>query len=129
MDLSDAAKTYTLLTVGDGLVTQIPALIIAVSSGMIVTRSAAGNAFDVEIRTQVFGKPKTLMIAAGALLFAVVPGCQGTVHDPGDSRDRSDTCASRASSAETTKPPLRSRKGGRSGATQVDPWNSRSATG
>jgi flagellar biosynthesis protein FlhA len=78
MDLSDAAKTYTLLTVGDGLVTQIPALIIAVSSGMIVTRSAAGNAFDVEIRTQVFGKPKTLMIAAGALLlFAVVPGLPG----------------------------------------------------
>jgi flagellar biosynthesis protein FlhA len=78
MELSDAARTYTLLTVGDGLVTQIPALIIAVSSGMIVTRSAAGNAFDVEIRTQVFGKPKTLMIAAGALLlFAIVPGLPG----------------------------------------------------
>jgi len=78
MDLSDAARTYTLLTVGDGLVTQIPALIIAVSSGMIVTRSAAGNAFDVEIRSQVFGKPKTLLIAAGALfLFAIVPGLPG----------------------------------------------------
>ena len=50
MSFTDALQTYTLLTVGDGLVTQIPALIVAVSSGMIVTRSAAGNAFDLEIR-------------------------------------------------------------------------------
>ena len=55
--------------------TQIPALIVAVASGMIVTRSAAGNAFDMEIRGQVFGRPKTLLITAGALfLFAIVPG-------------------------------------------------------
>jgi flagellar biosynthesis protein FlhA len=75
MPLKDALQTYTLLTVGDGLVTQIPALIVAVASGMIVTRSAAGNAFDMEIRGQVFGRPKTLLIAAGALfLFAIVPG-------------------------------------------------------
>ena len=75
MSFTDALRTYTLLTVGDGLVTQIPALVIAVASGMIVTRSAAGNAFDMEIRTQVFGKPKTLLIASGALvLFAIVPG-------------------------------------------------------
>ena len=46
MTFGDALQTYTLLTVGDGLVTQIPALIVAVASGMIVTRSAAGNAFD-----------------------------------------------------------------------------------
>ncbi len=58
MPLKDALQTYTLLTVGDGLVTQIPALIVAVASGMIVTRSAAGNAFDMEIRGQVVGRPK-----------------------------------------------------------------------
>jgi flagellar biosynthesis protein FlhA len=75
MPFTDALRTYTLLTVGDGLVTQIPALIVAVSSGMIVTRSAAGNAFDMEIRQQVLGQPKALLIASGALLlFAVVPG-------------------------------------------------------
>lgn len=75
MAFTDALHTYTLLTVGDGLVTQIPALIVAVSSGMIVTRSAAGNAFDKEIRSQVFGRPKAMLIASGALLmFAVVPG-------------------------------------------------------
>ena len=50
LTITDALQTYTLLTVGDGLVTQIPALIVAVSSGMIVTRSASGNAFDIEIR-------------------------------------------------------------------------------
>ncbi len=75
MSFTDALQTYTLLTVGDGLVTQIPALIVAVASGMIVTRSAAGNAFDMEIRGQVFGRPKTMLITAGALfLFAIVPG-------------------------------------------------------
>ncbi len=75
MSFTDALQTYTLLTVGDGLVTQIPALIVAVSSGMIVTRSAAGNAFDLEIRSQIFGRPKALLIASGALfMFAVVPG-------------------------------------------------------
>lgn len=75
MSFLDALRTYTLLTVGDGLVTQIPALIIATAAGMIVTRSASGNQFDREIRTQVFGRPKALLIASGALvLFAIVPG-------------------------------------------------------
>jgi flagellar biosynthesis protein FlhA len=75
MPIGDALRTYTLLTVGDGLVTQIPALIIAVASGMVVTRSSAGDSFDAEIRTQIFGKPKTLLIAASALgLMAVIPG-------------------------------------------------------
>jgi flagellar biosynthesis protein FlhA len=75
MPIGDALRTYTLLTVGDGLVTQIPALIIAVASGMVVTRSGAGDSFDAEIRTQIFGKPKTLLIAASALgLMAVIPG-------------------------------------------------------
>jgi flagellar biosynthesis protein FlhA len=75
MPFTDALRTYTLLTVGDGLVTQIPALVVATASGMIVTRSASGNQFDQEIRTQVFGRPKALLIASGALfLFAIVPG-------------------------------------------------------
>jgi flagellar biosynthesis protein FlhA len=75
MSFMDALRTYTLLTVGDGLVTQIPALIIATAAGMIVTRSGSGNQFDKEIRTQIFGRSKALLIAAGALiLFAIVPG-------------------------------------------------------
>ncbi len=75
MSFLDALHTYTLLTVGDGLVTQIPALIIATAAGMIVTRSASGNQFDREIGAQVFGRYKALLIASGALLaFAIVPG-------------------------------------------------------
>ncbi len=75
MAFTDALRTYTLLTVGDGLVTQIPALVIATAAGMIVTRSASGNQFDKEIRVQIFGRYKALLIASGALLlFAVVPG-------------------------------------------------------
>ncbi|HXX63612.1 MAG TPA: flagellar biosynthesis protein FlhA [Bacteroidota bacterium] len=75
LSFTDALHNYTLLTVGDGLVTQIPALVIATAAGMVVTRSASGHAFDKEIRGQLFGRPKALLIAAGALfLFAVVPG-------------------------------------------------------
>ena len=75
ISFSDALRTYTLLTVGDGLVTQIPALIIATAAGMVVTRSASGNQLDVEVRSQLFGRPKALLIASGTLLlFAIVPG-------------------------------------------------------
>ncbi|HUI10286.1 MAG TPA: flagellar biosynthesis protein FlhA [Bacteroidota bacterium] len=72
---TDALHNYTLLTVGDGLVTQIPALVIATAAGMVVTRSASGNALDREIRTQLLGRPKALLIAGGALFFfAIIPG-------------------------------------------------------
>ncbi|MBI5471716.1 MAG: flagellar biosynthesis protein FlhA [Ignavibacteriae bacterium] len=75
MSFTDALQNYTLLTVGDGLVSQIPALITATAAGMIVTRSGSGNALDREMRTQLLGKPKALLIVAGALgLFAIVPG-------------------------------------------------------
>ena len=75
MSFTDALKSYTLLTIGDGLVTQIPSLIIATAAGMIVTRSASGEHFDQELRTQILGKPKALLIASGTLfVFAIVPG-------------------------------------------------------
>jgi len=75
LSFSDALKSYTLLTVGDGLVTQIPALLIATAAGMVITRSGSGEALDREVRMQLFGKPKALLISSGALLvFAIVPG-------------------------------------------------------
>lgn len=75
MSFGDAIKNYTMLTVGDGLVTQIPALIVATAAGMVVTRSASGNHLDQEVRTQLFGKPKAILIASGTLfIFAVIPG-------------------------------------------------------
>lgn len=75
LSFTDALRTYTLLTVGDGLVTQIPALIVATAAGMVVTRSGSGNQLDIDVRGQVFGKPKALLIASGTLvLFAIIPG-------------------------------------------------------
>jgi flagellar biosynthesis protein FlhA len=75
LSFTDALHAYTLLTVGDGLVTQIPALVIATASGMVVTRSGSGNQLDVDVRKQLFGRPKTMLIASATLLlFAVVPG-------------------------------------------------------
>ena len=57
------------------MVTQIPALVVATAAGMVVTRGGSGTQLDKEIRTQLFGRPKALLIASGALfLFAIVPG-------------------------------------------------------
>ena len=75
LSFTDALHNYTLLTVGDGLVTQIPTLVVATAAGMVVTRGGSGTQLDKEIRTQLFGRPKALLIASGALfLFAIVPG-------------------------------------------------------
>jgi flagellar biosynthesis protein FlhA len=75
MSFTDALKSYTLLTIGDGLVTQIPSLIVATAAAMIVTRSASGEHLEKELTGQILGKPKALLIASGTLLaFAIVPG-------------------------------------------------------
>jgi flagellar biosynthesis protein FlhA len=75
LSLDESLRMYTLLTVGDGLVTQIPALIVATGAGLVVTRSASGNQLDIEMRTQIFGRPKALILSGGALfLLAIVPG-------------------------------------------------------
>jgi flagellar biosynthesis protein FlhA len=64
---SEALQTYTLLTIGDGLVTQVPALVIAVGTGIIVTRSASDSNLSVEVLRQIISFPKTLLLVAGAL--------------------------------------------------------------
>ncbi len=75
LSFTQALKNYTMLTVGDGLVSQIPALIIATAAGMVVTRSASGNKLDQEVGGQIFGNSKALLIASGTLmLFAIIPG-------------------------------------------------------
>ncbi len=75
LSFTEALKTYTILTIGDGLVSQIPALIIAVSAGMVVTRSAAGKALDIQIKSQLISSYRTLGIVAGIVfLIAFVPG-------------------------------------------------------
>jgi flagellar biosynthesis protein FlhA len=68
MDLSTSAATYTLLTVGDGLVSQIPALLISTATGIVVTRAASEGNLGHDITKQIFAYPKMLYIA-GATIF------------------------------------------------------------
>jgi len=71
----DALHHYTLLTVGDGIVTQIPSLIIAVAAGIIITRAATDARLGPELGRQVSAYPKTLVVVAiVTLLLAMMPG-------------------------------------------------------
>jgi flagellar biosynthesis protein FlhA len=75
MDLKKALQTYTVLTIGDGLVTVIPALMISVSGGLIVTRANSDNSVGHEFQQQLFGKPEPLMLSAGVMIvLAAFPG-------------------------------------------------------
>lgn len=75
MDLTRAIQTYTILTIGDGLVTVIPALMISVSGAMIITRANAETKLGSQFKTQVFGKWQPLLFTAGVLLaLAAFPG-------------------------------------------------------
>ncbi|MBZ0156349.1 MAG: flagellar biosynthesis protein FlhA [Alphaproteobacteria bacterium] len=75
MPLADAAKTYTILTVGDGLVTQIPALIVSTAAGLIVTRAASEANLGAEMTKQLLMNPKALGTASGVLaFFGLIPG-------------------------------------------------------
>jgi flagellar biosynthesis protein FlhA len=69
MDLSTSAATYTLLTVGDGLVSQIPALLISTATGIVVTRAASEGNLGHDITKQIFAYPKMLYIAGGTIFF------------------------------------------------------------
>ncbi len=75
LSIQDALKNYTILTIGDGLVSQIPALLIATAAGLVVTRSASGTALDKQLKTQLFANPRVLGTVGGVVfLFAFVPG-------------------------------------------------------
>ncbi|HEX2918810.1 MAG TPA: flagellar biosynthesis protein FlhA [Edaphobacter sp.] len=74
-DLGTAVKTYTILTVGDGLVTMIPSLLVSVAGGMVLTRASSAGALDQELGTQLLKGRNTLWIACGVLIaLALVPG-------------------------------------------------------
>ena len=75
MGITEALSTYTILTIGDGLVSQIPALLISVSGGLVVTRSASAEKLDVELGRQFGAKPKALAVASVALIMiGLLPG-------------------------------------------------------
>jgi flagellar biosynthesis protein FlhA len=75
MELAQALRTYTVLTIGDGLVTVIPALMISISGGLIVTRASSERDMGAEFQRQVFGAYQPLYLASGVLgAMALFPG-------------------------------------------------------
>jgi flagellar biosynthesis protein FlhA len=75
MDFAKATETFTLLTVGDGLIAQIPAIIISVAAGIIATRNSDDKALSDQLQTQFSVNPKAMYMSGGILiLFGMVPG-------------------------------------------------------
>ena len=75
LSFSEAAHTYTLLTVGDGLVTQIPALIVSTAAGLLVSKAGVTGAADKALMKQLSGYPQALGMSAGVMLvLAMLPG-------------------------------------------------------
>ncbi|MGC7870298.1 flagellar biosynthesis protein FlhA [Desulfosporosinus sp. SYSU MS00001] len=74
LPLLEALNKYTILTIGDGLVSQIPALLISTATGLVVTRAATENNLGQDLSKQLFQNPKTLFITAGVLLTLALLG-------------------------------------------------------
>jgi flagellar biosynthesis protein FlhA len=75
MDFGDAARVFTLLTVGDGLIAQIPALIISTAAGIITTRNSNSEALGKQVNEEFAAHPKAFYITAGAIaIFGLIPG-------------------------------------------------------
>jgi flagellar biosynthesis protein FlhA len=75
MTLSDALQRYTLLSIGDGLVSQVPALITSTAAGILVTRAASKNSLGHELGRQLLSYPRAMSVMAGMLgVMAIIPG-------------------------------------------------------
>jgi flagellar biosynthesis protein FlhA len=75
LSLGQALETFTILTIGDGLVSQLPALLVSTAAGIVVTRAGAGAALGAEMGSQIFGQRRTLRHAAAVLAgIGLLPG-------------------------------------------------------
>src|SRR6188508_862001 len=75
LDLATAVETYTILTVGEGLVTAIPSLLVSMSGGLITTRAASESNLGEDVALQLLARPRPLAVAGGVLvLLALIPG-------------------------------------------------------
>ena len=73
--IGDAATKFALLTIGDGLVAQIPALIISVAAGIVITRATSDTSMGTQIASQIIGQPKAIFASAGVVaLMGIMPG-------------------------------------------------------
>jgi flagellar biosynthesis protein FlhA len=80
MSLADAGRTYALLTIGDGLVAQIPALLLSVAVAILVTRVSRSHDMSQQIMSQMLGQPRALGVTGGILaLLGVIPGMPNLV--------------------------------------------------
>src|ERR1700729_3916390 len=80
MPIADAGRTYSLLTIGDGLVAQIPALLLSVAVAILVTRVSRPHDMSQQIMGQVLGQPRALGVTAGILtLLGIIPGMPNLV--------------------------------------------------
>ncbi len=80
MSLADAGRVYALLTIGDGLVAQIPALLLSVAVAILVTRVSRPHDMSQQIMAQMFGQPRALAVTSGILtLLGIIPGMPNLV--------------------------------------------------
>ena len=87
--ISEIMQIYTTSTIGDGLVSQIPALLISVATGMVVTRSASENSLSEDLTSQFLAQPKVLMTAGGAAAcLCLIPGAPDSHDISNDDRRR-----------------------------------------
>ena len=120
MDIMEALHTYTLLTIGDGLVTQIPALLMSTATGLVVTRAASETNLAEDLSSQLFHTPKALYITAGVamvlamfglpllplLIVAIVLVVLGRVMDKGSQKAVvEESAAARETALEESKKP------------------------
>lgn len=121
MTWGEAVKRFTLLTIGDGIVTQIPSLIIAIATGIIITRAASDAHLGREIPKQVLSNPKALFVVALALLilmlmpgfpilpvFTVFAGIAVLAVLASRNSVDPETASSKAKAPEAQKPPVKS---------------------
>ena len=79
----DAVQTFALLSIGNALVTTLPAFLISIAMGMMVTRVASDGALGADLAAQLFARPEILRSAGGLLLvLALVPDCPGRSYSP-----------------------------------------------
>jgi len=75
MAIGEAASKFTLLTIGDGLVSQIPALVISVAAGIVITRASSKSNMGTQIATQIVAQPRAIFASAGVVaLMGILPG-------------------------------------------------------
>ena len=75
LSMGDALQTFARFTVGDGLVSQLPALLIAIATGLVVTKSASEESLGTDVKKQIFSQPKAFAVTSGILLLTgLVPG-------------------------------------------------------